>query len=165
MFDPHGTGESAGSLRRWKRGARKVGDLRAALAYLAPVPGINPARLNLLGLCQGASWAIAVALEDATVQSLALVAGHYRTPEVCAMYYGSAEAVAARVARGQAAASAFARDGSVSYLPTVNDSAGEAGAAVSRYLDFCNSCRLHSSLDGRPSNQANFDQKSIRMAA
>ena len=130
VFDPRGTGESAGHPRRWESGARKVGDLRAVLAYLASVPGIDPARLHLLGLCQGANWAIAAALEDATVQRLALVAGHYLTPEVCAMYYGSAEAVAGRVARGEAAASAFASDGSAAYLPIVNDSAAEANPDV-----------------------------------
>ena len=130
VFDPRGSGESAGHPRRWEGGARKVGDLRAALAYLASVPGLDPARLHLLGLCQGANWAIAAALEDASVRSLALVAGHYLTPEVCAMYYGSADAVAGRVARGQTAASAFAADGSVSYLPIVNDNAAEANPDV-----------------------------------
>ncbi|MEO8243246.1 MAG: alpha/beta hydrolase [bacterium] len=130
VFDPRGSGESAGSPRRWESGARKVTDLRAALAYLATVPGIDPAHLHLLGLCQGANWAIAAAIEDASVQSLALVAGHYLTPEVCAMYYGSAEAVAARVARGRAAADTYARDDSVSYLPIVNDSADEANPDV-----------------------------------
>ncbi len=130
VFDPRGTGESEGSPRRWESGARKVVDLRAALAYLATLPGIDPARLHLLGLCQGANWAIAAAIADASVQRLALVAGHYLTPEVCAMYYGSAEAVAVRVARGKAAAQAFAAGGTVSYLPIVNDSGGEANPDV-----------------------------------
>ncbi len=130
VFDPRGTGESEGSPRRWESGARKVGDLRAALAYLATVPGIDPARLHLLGVCQGANWAVAAALDDASVQRLALVAGHYLTPEVCAMYYGSADAVAARVARGQDAARAFASEGAVSYVPIVNDSAAESNPDV-----------------------------------
>ena len=130
VFDPRGTGESEGTPRRWESGARKIGDLRAALAYLASVPEIDAHRLHLLGLCQGANWAIAAAMADASVQRLALVAGHYLTPEVCEMYYGSVEAVAKRVARGQAAAEAFAADGTVSTLPIVNDSAGDADPDV-----------------------------------
>ncbi|MGV8954377.1 MAG: alpha/beta hydrolase [Cypionkella sp.] len=130
VFDPRGTGESDGTPRRWESGARKTADLRAALAYLATVPEVDPDRLHLLGLCQGANWAIAAALEAASVRSLALVAGHYLTPEICAMYYGSAEAVAARVAQGQAAADAFAAYGTVSYLPIVNESTGEADPDV-----------------------------------
>lgn len=130
VFDPRGIGESEGSPRRWESGARKVDDLRAALAFLATVPGIDPARLHLLGLCQGANWAIAAALADASVQSLALVAGHYLTPEVCAMYYGSPDALAVRVARGEDAARAFAVDGTVSYLPIVNDTEAETNPDV-----------------------------------
>jgi len=130
VFDPRGIGESEGSPRRWESGARKVDDLRAALAFLATVPGVDSRRLHLLGLCQGANWAIAAALADTSLQSLALVAGHYLTPEVCAMYYGSAEAVAARVARGAEAERAFATDGTVSYLPIVNDTATEANPDV-----------------------------------
>ena len=70
------------------------------------------------------------ALAAGSVSRVALVAGHCSTPEVCAMDYGRAEAVAARVARGQAAADTFASDGSVSYLPIVNDSADEADPDV-----------------------------------
>ncbi|QPC95903.1 alpha/beta hydrolase [Mesorhizobium sp. INR15] len=130
IFDPRGTGESSGQPRRWESGVRKTEDLLAALDFLAEWPGIDPARLHILGVCQGANWAIAAALKAARLHSIALVAGHYLTPEVCRMYYGNDAAVAARVANGQAAAAAFAADGSVEYVPIVNEDANQQSPNV-----------------------------------
>jgi putative transposase len=45
------------------------------------------------------------------------------------------------------------------------DSVGEARASISRYLEFCNRKRPHSSLDAQTPDQAYFDRLSQRVAA
>jgi putative transposase len=45
------------------------------------------------------------------------------------------------------------------------DSVGEARSSIGRYLDFYNSRRLHSSLDGSTPDQAYFTPLPLRMAA
>ena len=125
VFDPRHHGESGGEPRRLEDGARKAIDLRAALSYLATRPETDPDRLGLLGICQGVNWTIAMAAEEPRALRLALVAGHYLTPETALMYLGTPENVAARIARSRAAAERFRSDGTVEYLRIVQPHAEE----------------------------------------
>ena len=45
------------------------------------------------------------------------------------------------------------------------DSVGEARASIGRYLDFYNTRRRHSSLDGMTPDQAYFNPLPLRLAA
>jgi putative transposase len=46
-----------------------------------------------------------------------------------------------------------------------DDSVGKARASIDRYLDFCNSRRPHSSLDGVTPDRAYFNPLPLRLAA
>ncbi len=130
IFDPRTMGESGGEPRRNESGAAKVQDLIAALDYLSSLPEVNADQLFILGLCQGANWAIEAALIAPPVKAVALVAGHYLTPQVSAMYLGGAEQAAARIAKGQAAAQKFAATGAVDYISVVSDTLGAPDPAA-----------------------------------
>ncbi len=124
-FDPRHHGESGGEPRRLEDGARKTADLRAALAFLATRAEVDPARLGILGICQGVNWAVGAAVEEPRAARLALVAGHYLTAETAAMYLGTPDNVAARVAKGRAAADRFRRDGTTDYVRIVQPRADQ----------------------------------------
>lgn len=130
IFDPTGHGESEGEPRRDESGTKKVADLRAALGFLASRADIDPDRLHLLGVCQGVNWTIETALVEPRARSIALVAGHYLTPEVAVMYLGSPQAVEARIAKGLAAAERFRATGAVDYIRIVSPSLAEPDPAA-----------------------------------
>jgi len=121
VFDPRFHGESEGMPRRFESRAAKVQDLRAVLDYLAKRPDVDASRLYVLGVCQGANWAIEACTQDSRVKALGLVAGHYLVPQVAAMYLGSPEKVVERVARGQKARARFEATGQVDYIPIIGN--------------------------------------------
>lgn len=122
IFDPRFHGESGGEPRRFESGAEKVKDIGAALDYLAGRPEADAARLHVLGVCQGANWAIEAAVAEPRIAGIALVAGHYLTPEVALMYLGGQAEVDARLARSRAAEAKFAATGAVDYINIVSPS-------------------------------------------
>jgi len=122
IFDPRTMGESAGAPRRNESGAGKVQDLVAALDFLSTRAEVTADQLFILGLCQGVNWAIEAALIAPEARAVALVAGHYLTPEVSAMYLGGADHAEARIAKGRAAARKFHTTGEVDYISVVSDS-------------------------------------------
>lgn len=121
VFDPRYHGESAGEPRRLENGKAKAEDLCAALDYLATCPKVDQSALHLLGVCQGVNWTVDAANADRRVRSIALVAGHYLTPETALMYLGSAEEVERRVARSQAAEKRYRESGQLDYIPVVSE--------------------------------------------
>ena len=122
IFDPRSMGESAGEPRRNESGANKVQDLVAAVSFLSARTEVNADRLYMLGLCQGANWAIEAALITPALKAVALVAGHYLTPEVSAMYLGGSDKAQARIDKGRASAQKYAETGEVDYISVVSDS-------------------------------------------
>ena len=74
----------------------------------------------MLGVCQGANCAIEAAIADQRIKRLALVAGHYLTPEVASMYVGTPERVAARIDAAKAAEATFKATGVAEYMPIVS---------------------------------------------
>lgn len=120
VFDPRHHGESGGEPRRLESRRAKVDDLRASIDYLVRRPDVDAQQIQVLGVCQGANWAIEACTLDARVKALGLVAGHYLIPEVAALYLGSAEKVAERLARAKAAREAFDQSGALHYIPVVS---------------------------------------------
>jgi len=120
IFDPRGHGESGGEPRRHESGAMKVEDVSAALDYLTSRPEVAADHLFALGVCQGVNWIVDVAQADKRIRAIALVAGHYLTPETAGLYLGGAEAVAARISRSQAAPVRPADSSPVDYIPIVS---------------------------------------------
>jgi uncharacterized protein len=118
IFDPRYHGESGGEPRGHESGAAKVEDLRAAIDFLAAREDVDPERISVLAICQGVNWGIEAATLDPRVQALAIVAGHYLTPEVARMYLG--DAVETRIRRSRESEVQFKATGEVSYIPVVS---------------------------------------------
>lgn len=118
IFDPRHHGESGGEPRRHESGPSKVEDLRASVDFLAAREDVDPRRIFILAICQGVNWAVEAATLDARVKALALVAGHYLTPDVARMYAG--DTVDARISRSREAQARFKATGEVAYIPVVS---------------------------------------------
>jgi fermentation-respiration switch protein FrsA (DUF1100 family) len=117
IFDPRYHGESGGEPRRQESGAAKVEDLRASVDFLISRRDVDPERILILAICQGVNWGIEAATLDSRVKALAIVAGHYLTPEVTRMYVG--DTAEARISRSREAEARFKATGEVSYIPVV----------------------------------------------
>lgn len=118
IFDPRYHGESGGEPRRHESGAAKVEDLRASVDFLISRGDVDPERILILAVCQGVNWGIEAATLDPRVKALAIVAGHYLTPEVTRMYVG--DTAEARINRSREAEARFKATGEVSYIPVVS---------------------------------------------
>lgn len=118
VFDPRHHGESGGQPRRHESGPAKVEDLRASIDYLLTRDDVDPDRIHILAICQGVNWGIEAAARDARVKGLALVAGHYLTPDTARMYVG--DSAAARIARSREAQERYKATGEVAYQPLVS---------------------------------------------
>lgn len=119
VFDPRHHGESGGEPRRHESGATKVEDLRASIDYLLTREDVDPDRIHILAICQGVNWGMEAATLDPRVKGLAIVAGHYLTPETARMYVG--DSAEGRVARSREAQDRFKATGEVSYIPVVSN--------------------------------------------
>lgn len=120
IFDPRYGGESGGSPRRLESPAAKIADAGAALAYLTRRSEVDPRRIGVLGICQGASEMIAVAAADRRVRAAALVSGQYLYREnLLGFFGGGGPTLDQRVERGRQALARFERDGTVDYTPVV----------------------------------------------
>ena len=120
IFDPRFHGESGGEPRRFESGAEKVKDLAASIDFLAQRPDVDPNRIHVLGICQGVNWAIDIAIQDPRVRHVSLVAGHYLTPEVAAMYLGGPANVTERIEKSRAAEARFQASGQADYIHIVS---------------------------------------------
>lgn len=120
VFDPRYHGESGGQPRRLESRAAKVQDLRAAIDYILSRPDVDADRIYLVGICQGANWAMEASTLDARIKGLAVVAGHYLVPETAKLYIGSPEKVEARLSAARAAKNTFDQTGEVEYIPIVS---------------------------------------------
>lgn len=119
-FDPAHHGESGGDPRRHENGAQKVRDLAAALDFLASTPGVNPATLFAVGVCQGANWTAALAVKDTRLAGVALVAGNYLFPETAAAMTGGEDQRLSRVS------SAAGAEGYIRVVPASADDTSPA---------------------------------------
>lgn len=119
IFDPRYHGASTGEPRRFESGEAKIEDIGAALDFLSGQDGVAHDRLGVLGICQGANWAIEAAVRDNRVSALGLVAGHYLTPATTTLYLGDDQRVTARMERSAEAKAVFENTGEVRYISIV----------------------------------------------
>ncbi len=118
-YDSRYRGESGGAPRAWENPAHKVEDLIAAVDYLASRPDVDPARIFVLGICQGSSAAVVAAANSGKVAGLATIAGHYRDQEGDIAWL-TQEGYDRRLAAGLAARTKFQATGVVDYVPGVS---------------------------------------------
>jgi fermentation-respiration switch protein FrsA (DUF1100 family) len=78
-FDHRGFGESGGR-RAHEDSQGKVADLRAAVSLLAAHPGVDAARVAVVGICLGGGYAIRAAASDPRLRAVVGIAGGYNSP-------------------------------------------------------------------------------------
>jgi len=132
-FDAAYCGESAGEPRGLNEPLRRAADVRAAIDWILARPEVDPTRLAVIGLGDGASEVIAVACEDDRVRALATVSGVYRDPASDRQLVGDCPETApsgsghsaehrleARATRARLASARYDELGEVDYLPIVD---------------------------------------------
>lgn len=127
IFDPRYWGESGGEPRCLEDPIAKVEDLRAAVAFLATRPEVDPDRLGVVGICFGGNAAVHAAADDPLIRALATVTPHFRNAHADELWLGSRQAVADRLARGQEALAKFEATGEVVYVPAVDSTRSDVG--------------------------------------
>ena len=118
-YDSRYRGESGGEPRCWENPSHKLDDLKAALAFLASREDIDPARLFVLGICQGSSIAFRAAAEAPGVRALATIAGQYRDREGDIEWL-TEQGLAARLDKGRAAKRKYESSGEIEYVKAVD---------------------------------------------
>lgn len=81
IFDPRTVGESTGEPRRQENPKMKNEDMIAGIDYMLSRGDVDPARLFLVGICQGGPESLDVASYDNRVAGVASVSGYFRDHE------------------------------------------------------------------------------------
>ena len=118
-YDSRYRGESGGEPRAWENPAHKVEDLEGAVAFLRSRPEIDPARVSILGICQGSSEAVVAASNIGGLKGLATVAGHYRD-HAGDLEWLTEEGFQARISQGRASRDRYESTGEVDYIKGVD---------------------------------------------
>ena len=119
VFDPRHFGETGGAPLQYDSPALKTADLRAAVAFLAKRATVDPTRIGAIGVCMGANWAAAAAVEDPAVSRVALVVGAYLLRTQMVAGYGSQQAFDDWVASTAPAHEHFLETGESDYRPMI----------------------------------------------
>jgi len=143
IFDPRFHGESAGEPRRFESGKAKVEDIIASINYLETRKEVDKNKINMLGICQGANWAIKASNIDKRIKSLSIVAGHYLTRETADMYNGGVEQTNLRIEKAKISKAKFEKSAEVDYIKIVKENEGDtallnAKAIAEWYLPWAN---------------------------
>ncbi|WP_438024859.1 alpha/beta fold hydrolase [Sorangium sp. So ce233] len=133
-FDFRGFGESEGTPRHEESPARKIEDIRAAVAFLSTHAAVDAGRLGLVGICASSGYIAAAAADDARVRSVVMVAPWLHDAALAAAVYGGPEGIADRVRKGREARARFASTGEVIHVPAVSTT--DASAAMVGPFDY-----------------------------
>lgn len=137
-------GESGGTPRQFEHPDHKIADIRAAMDALVESPVVDAARVGLVGVCLGSSYAAAASIGDSRVRALATVAGYFPDPHQMGLGRGGdfdAEIESGADARrhlertGETllVAAAAASGGAPMHLPDIVDYYGSPRAGVANY--------------------------------
>jgi dienelactone hydrolase len=125
-FDFRGWGQSEGKRRQLEDPTTKISDIKAAAAFLAKQPEVDPARLAALGICASAGYMVHAAADTPQVKSVALVAPWLHDREIVEQTYGGADGVAKLIAQGDAAEQEFRTTGRQQFKPAASTSNKDA---------------------------------------
>lgn len=120
-FDHRFWGESGGAPRYWENPAEKIADLRAAVAFLRTLPGIDSENIYGVGVCFGASYMAALSADVGGLRAWATVAAWLNTPENVAPAFGGAERFAALLRQSDEAWAAYRATGELRTVPTYSE--------------------------------------------
>lgn len=127
-FDFRGFGASEGAPREVESPWSKAEDLLNAAAFLRTLPGIDPDRIGMLGICASAGYASLALAAGAPYASAAFVAPWFHDAGMVRELYGGDEAVQQRLEAARAARAKYAQTGVVDYVPAASNS--DASAAM-----------------------------------
>jgi uncharacterized protein len=120
VFDTRYRGESGGMPRAYENPFHKVADILSAVSFLRSQPGVNPARIIGIGICQGSSEMLRAVAEDNRIAAGITLAGHYRDREGDIAWL-TEDGYAARLAQGEAAKAKYEATGEIDYVAGVDD--------------------------------------------
>jgi len=122
VFDPRHFGQTGGEPLQFDSPTLKTADLRAAVAYLAKAPNVDPTQVGVIGVCMGANWAAAAAASgDPAISRVALVVGAYLLRTQLVAGYGGQQGFDDWVAATAPAYEHFLQTGETDYRPMVAD--------------------------------------------
>ncbi|MFC4763542.1 alpha/beta hydrolase [Dyella koreensis] len=142
-FDPRTVGESGGMPRRLENPKMKNEDVVSALDHLLTRADVDPARVFLLGICQGGPEMLDIASYEDRVKGVACVTGYYRDRETDLFMISAGvtenpfdtatapsaeqleELLQARLERARDAKVRYESTGEVVYQPLVSPSLGD----------------------------------------
>lgn len=75
VFDHRTFGESDGEPRYYENPYMKVEDVKTAVSYIGSLDFVDKNKIGLLGICNGAGYAVAAAIYDKRVKAYASVSG------------------------------------------------------------------------------------------
>ncbi len=108
-FDFRGWGKSGdlpGHVRFVESPEAKTSDIRAAFAFVATLPEVNPAQIHGLGICASAGYMVDAVSGNPLVQRIGLVAPWLHNKEIVETVYGGSEGVAGLIEVSRAAEAA-----------------------------------------------------------
>lgn len=120
-FDFRGFGQSGGEPRDWEHPQRKADDIAAAITFTQAIPGVDPDRVGVLGVCASAGYQAVNAARDDRVKAIGMVAPWLHNTELVAPYYGGDQGVAARIELSRQAAAKFEASGVVDFMPAISE--------------------------------------------
>lgn len=108
-FDFRGWGKSGDlpqNVRFVESPSAKASDIRAAFAYVATLPEVDPTRINGLGICASAGYMVDAVSGNDLVQSVGLVAPWLQNADIVEAVYGGTDGVAGLIEMGRTAKAA-----------------------------------------------------------
>jgi uncharacterized protein len=119
-FDFRGWGESGGRLRAMEDPKAKTEDIRAAVAFLATRPDVNPKAITGLGICASAGYMAEAAATTPALRAVAFVAPWLHDRAIVDAVYGGAASVQSLIDTARKAQAKFETTGQQTLVPAAS---------------------------------------------
>jgi fermentation-respiration switch protein FrsA (DUF1100 family) len=119
-FDPRNFGESEGAPRYYESPELKIQDFKNAITFLSSRAEVDNERIGAVAVCASSGYLARVAAEDPRLKALVTVAAWLHDAAAVQMIYGGSEGVRSKIQAAQRAKAAFAKNGTVAYIPSIS---------------------------------------------
>ena len=142
-FDPSFTGESGGQPRYMNSPDINTEDFQAAVDFLSNLPGVDPEKIGIIGICGWGGWALNTAGIDTRIKATAVMTMYDMSRVTNKGYFDENDSeesrYQARVAVNKARTENFAKAQETGEYPTVGglpDQRPEGDTFFSQYWDY-----------------------------